>query len=413
MTIYNYHADIVWMANIVLLGIITITGFAIFVCVVLNNYLWQRRRRALLKIKKNVYETVLAHKSTSQTVCEPFIMELTPQQFIDIETNRNTGSVFFNDSEQQFFRGCSVRPEMLYKLEKRAMSALNKWRRIEALLALGYTQAASSMEILKRSLSSKDRDVAYFSMISLGQIKTVQSARILLELIQKDPSNGYKIVSILENFPKEISGEVIKLTDYYDPLVKYWALTLLSKLEPSAHIKLVEKLTQDQAAEVRSAACDCLGSLGNKDTAPALLRCMKDDSWLVRSHAVLAFGKIMGDAALPEAAKLINDASWSVLDAVREVMTDHVEASLPYIERFLTGEDEIAKKYSVMALENSGYLAKLLNAVVSGEDKDLAMRLLKGIIKSRMRFGLGSAISHLKPSTRDKILEVIEMIDKE
>ncbi len=222
-----------------------------------------------------------------------------------------------------------------------------------------------------------------------------------------------ELISILlENFPKEISGEVIKLSDYYDPLVKYWALTLLSKLEPFAYIKRVEKLTQDRTAEVRAAACDCLGSIGRKDAAPALLRCMKDDSWLVKSRAILAFGKVMRDAALPEATKFINDASWSVLDAVREVMTDHIEASLPYIERFLAGEDEIAKKYSVMALENSGYLTKLLNAAVSEGDNEFAIRLLKGVIRSRARFGLDTAIRHLKPAMRAKALEVLEKLEK-
>ncbi len=409
---YSYHADIVWQANAALLVMIIIISITIFACSLFKDLLWKRRRHALRNLKNNVYEIILAHKTASQAACESFIVDLTPQQFIDIETNRNIRAAFFNNSEQQFFRSCSIRPEMLSKLKKTARASRNKWRRIEALIALGYTQTNSAMRTLKVSLSDKDKDVAYYSMVSLGQIKNAQSARTLLELLQKDPSNAYRIVSILENFPEEVSDEVIKLTYYYDPLVKYWALVLLSKLNSSSHVARVEELTQDHAAEVRAAGCDCLGRGINKDAAPALIRCMKDDSWLVRRHAVLAFEKVMGDAALPEVIKHINDASWSVLDAIKEVMANHIEASLPYIERFLDGEDEIAKKYSVIALDNSGYLVKLLNDAVSGGNKDSSIRLLKGVIRSRVSFSLDSAIRRLDPAIRGRVIDVLERLEK-
>jgi len=409
---YNYHTDLIWTVNIALAGIIISISFIIVAGVIFKNFLWWRHRRALLSIKKNVHAILTSDDPALQIASKQYILGFSPQQFIDIETNRVIDAVFFNDSEQQFLRSCYVRPEMLSKLEKIAKCSRDKWRRIEALLALGYTQAISSIGILKSSLLNKDKDVAYFSLIALAQIKTVQSARILLDLIRKDPSNGYKIVSILESFPKEIADEVIDLADYYDPLVKYWALTLLSKIDPAIHIKRIEKFTRDETAEVRAAACDCLGNIDSKNVAPVLLGCMKDDSWLVKSHAILAFGKTMGDEALSEVTKLINDASWSVVDAVREVMTDHIEASLPYIERFLNSKDEVAKKCSVMALENSGYLTKLLNTAVSAEDDGFAIRLVKAVIRSRASHGINAAIGHLKPSMRAKALEILENIEE-
>jgi HEAT repeat protein len=409
---YNYHVEIIWSANIALFAVIIATSIAIIASLAYKNYTWRKRRSALHKIKNNVYGTVLAHKAASKAVCEPVVTKLTPEQFIDIETNRVIDAGFFNESEQEFLRGCSLTPDMFSKLEKIATTSRSKWQRIEALLALGYTQADSAADILKNSIRSKDKDITYFSMIALGQIKTAQSAKVLLDYLQKVPSSGYKIVSILENFPKEIADEAIKLTDHYDPLVRFWALALLSKLNLSSHIKQIEKLTQDQDVDVRGAACDCLGSSGDKNASQVLLKSMKDDSWLVRNRAVLAYGRLMGDAAMPEISKLIKDSSWSVADAVRDVMTEHIEASLPYIERFLEGGDEIPKKYSVMALENSGYLAKLLNVAVSDGDKGAAIRILKGVINSRARFGLDAAIGHLKPALRAKAVQVIKNIEE-
>ena len=404
---YNYHADIVWSVNAMLIGMIVVTSIVIFASVVVKDYFWQARRRALVNIKKDVYEMVLAGKQSSEAVCRVFTAAITPQQFIDITTNRSIGAAFFNDSEQQLLKNCFVNPEEVARLEKIAITSRNKWRRVEAIICLGYTQTLAAMNILKDSLSSKDNDVSYFSMVSLGQIKTVESARILINFLKKDSSVSYKIVSILENFPKDISDDVIKLTEYHDSVVRIWAVKLLSKFTTDQHISKIEKLTHDSSDEVRAASCDCLGSLGSKEVKQALLRCLKDDSWRVRQHAVLALSKVMGDAALPEVIKLINDASWAVVDAVRDVMTDHIEAALPYIERFLDGENEIAKKYSVLALENSMYLSKLLKDALSSDNKDFAIRLLKGVMRSRSHAGLDAALNNLDPTLRAKALELL------
>ncbi len=409
---YNYHADIVWLANKIMFVVIMSTILVTLACVLLKNNLWAKRRNALNKIKLNLSEIVLARQSISQDVCYPLITNITTEQFIDIVTNRRIEAEFFNDKEKDFFIHCFSNSETLSRLQKRARSPRNKWRRIEAILALGYTKEQSSIDILKDAISSKDSDVTYFSMVALGQIKNARAAHPLLKLLQKDPSKGYKIVSILESFPEEVSPEAAKLTDYHDPLVRYWALRLLSKMKPADYINQIEKLTRDPNAEVRAAACDCLAGTKDSGVSTALLKCMKDESWLVRSRAILALEKIKGAEALPEALKLINDASWSVLDAIREIMVLHIDAALPYIEKFLEGKDEVAKKYSVMALEDSGYILKLLTAAVVEGDKSNAMRLLKDIVDSRVRFGLDAAMSHLEPSLRIKAQKIVDHIGR-
>lgn len=407
---YNYHTNIVWVINCVLLSMLIITSIAIVVSVIVNDYVWQRRRRRLIAIKNDVFEILLAGRKPSDAVCQPFASSITPQQFIDIATNRNIKAAFFNDSEQQFFKNCFINPEQIARLEKIARTSNSKWRRIEAILSLGYTQTDHAIGIIKDSILSKDKDMAYFSVISLGQIKTVESARILLNFLKKNPAESYKVVAILENFPKEISDDIINLIDYHDPVVRFWAAKLLSKFAPAHHIKKLEKLTMDHAEDVRAAACDCLGNIGSKEAKPTLIKRLKDDSWLVRSHAIIAVGKVLGDEAVPQVIGFINDASWLVVEAVKGVMTDHIEASLPYIEQLLQGKDEIPKKYSVMALQDSGYLSKLLYDAVSGNNKDMAIRLLKGIVRSKVHTGLDAAVGSLDPARRAKAIELLVSI---
>lgn len=402
---YNYHAEIIWAVNIAMLGIVSLTSIVIILAAAIKCYLWEKRRQDLVGIKKSIYEFVLSHKGSSAAVCPSFINEVTPQQFIDIRTNRRIDAAFFNKSEQDVLKHCFIKPEDLARLEEVALRSHNKWRKIEAILCLGYTGIKSAVGILTKTLSNKDKDVSYFSIISLGQIGTVEAARALLEFLKKDPSLSYKIVSVLEGFPKDISGDVFRLTDYHDPVIRYWALTLLAKFPSRDYMKRIEKLTLDMTPEIRAAACSCLGSIGSTEAKPSLIKCLKDDNWLVRSRAVEALGKIMKDAAIPEIISLINDPSWVVLDSVKSVMAEHIESSLSFIDKFLYGNYEIAKKYSVLALQDSGYMDKLLKDAIS--KKDYAVRILKGVVKSKFHSGLDAALSALDPASREKALEVI------
>lgn len=409
---HNYYPDIVWSINAVLSGVLVLTSVIIIIAVIYRDYVWKTRRRKLLDIKKRVWEAVLSGKKPTEKICYPFAEAITPQQFIDIETNRNIDLAFFNESERQFFKGCFIKEDNISRLENLAMNSKDKWRKVEAILSLGYTHTESAVDILKKLLYDKDTDISYFSIISLGEIKTVRSAKALLDFLKKSPDSGYKIISVLQDFPKEIADEVIRLTEYHDPLVKLMALKLLSKFITAGHIAVLEKLTHDKSDDIRAAACDCLGNIGGEKTKSALTRCLKDDSWLVKSRAVIALGQAIGDAAIPDVISLIDDASWTVFDSVRNVMTSHIEASLPYIKKFLEGTNELAKKNSILALQNSGYIHKLLNKAASGGADDLAMAILKGIVKSGLHVSLDAALAALTQDARVKALELITKIEE-
>ena len=142
------------------------------------------------------------------------------------------------------------------------------------------------------------------------------------------------IASILAGFPKDIADEVIKLTGDKDPRGRLSAVTILSQFVSGQHMEKLKSLTTDASAEVRAAACECLGNAGGTGAKEVLVKCLKDESWLVKRHAIFALERAIGSGAVPEVIDLINDASWSVVDAVKDVMTVHTKESLPYIEKF-------------------------------------------------------------------------------
>lgn len=369
---FDYFSGIAWLADASLLIAIILTLAGILFYTSFKEYLWQKRRAGLLNIKNNIYETVLSGKQPSAPVCLPLAHEATSQQFLDIETNRNMNAAFFNDSERQFFKSCFMTPERIKKIENIAGHSISKWRRIEALLSLGYMQADSAIGIFKRSILSKDEDIAYYTMVALGQVKTASSASVLLDYLERSPSRGYNIASILEGFPETIADDAIKLTYSRNALVRFWGATILSRSASERHTNKIEKLTHDTSADVRAAACDCLGRVGGNGARQMLLKCLKDENWLVKRHAIFALEHVMADAPVPEVLDLINDPSWSVVDAVKDVMIRRIKSYLPYIEKFIESRDYIPRKYSIMALKGA----------LDGLDKPTKERVIKMLAKA-------------------------------
>lgn len=351
---YNYHTSLVWTIDKILLFSALLLSVTIIFLVMIKGYLWKRRSRALLKIKKDVYGLILSGQQLSDNVCMPLAADITIRQFLDVTTNRNREAIFFNETEQKIFKYCFILPEQISRMEKMAKKGHSKWHRIEAILSLGYAHADSTLETLTQTLNSRDEDISYFSIIALGQIKNADSAKILLDFLQKRIFCRAKIISILESFPAGIADEAAKLLIDVDPDIRSWAAILLAKLKAIQYVNEVEGLTQDESEEVRAAACECLGEFGKKESKETLIKCLEDEFWLVREQAVEALSDVLGKDCLPEIIKMINDPSLSVIDAVKDVIIEHIDAAMPYIEKFLSGTDEVAKRTAREALDLSG-----------------------------------------------------------
>jgi len=349
----NYFTDTIIHIDIILF----ITALALSALIILYSTLKKsflhRRNTALLNIKKNVYGLVISGAKISKTVCLPFADKATPGQFIDVETNRDT--VFFNKSEQEAFKSCFATPKNLAELEKTARHSRNKWRKIEAILSIGYLNSPKSVNILKKTSLSRDDDIRYFSILALGQIKNGHAASVLIDLIKNNIFSGHKLISILETFPPEIlSAYIDNLLSDKKTEVRLWGLRLLSHLKDPQYTAQASKLMKDPSVEVRVAACECLGFSKNKTAAEELYSAMKRDTWSVKAAAVKALSKLLGKECLPKVMELVTDSSLSVLAAVKMVMIAHIDAATPYIEKILSGDDKMAKRICKEALEDAG-----------------------------------------------------------
>jgi len=401
---------LIWLLNAALACAIILLSTAILIYAVIKEYSVRRRNSRLLSLKRNIYRFIAGGAKVDAGA--PLFAHVTPQEFLDVEINRIRDAIFFNESEQGLFKQYFIEPENIATVKHIAKNSRNKWHRIEAILSLGYA-GASALDVLNLSLNDRDEDVSYFSIVALGQIKTIQSARILLDFLQKNTFGRYKIISMLETFPATIADEAVKVLDNPDLAVRLLVLKLLTKFKDQRYVKGIESLAGDESDDMRAAVCEYLGNTGKRDVVKTLSTCLGDRFWLVRMQAIIALSKILGPECIEKIMGLIRDSSWSVIETVKATMARHIEASLPYIEKFLYGEDEIAKKASVEVLEISGYIIKILKDILSGtsDDKKYAILLLKGIIKSQVHYGLENALENLEEGSRVKILKIIEDAD--
>lgn len=349
---YNYFTSQIMAVDIFLVLAIALLAITIILYALLAEMAAKRRNKGLVDIKRNVYQLVLSGAKLSANVCAPFAEKTTEQQFLDIETNRD--SVFFNKAEQDAFSSCFKAPERIKEIEKTARGARNKWRKIEAMLSLSYLDDKSAPGIFKKALSSRDDDIRYFAIIALGQTKNERSAAILVDLIKKDDFPKRKIVSILEGFPSDITS-VYAATLLKDKRseVRFWALRLLSLLNPGKHLKEIFELFADSNDEVRAAACGCAGNSKNSSAAEKLYEALKDKSWIVRSAAVNALSTLEGDACIKHTIGLLRDSSLTVLSSVKESIVNHIDAARPYMESIFSGDDEMSKVICTEAIEEA------------------------------------------------------------
>ncbi len=404
---HNYYVDIVWKANLVLLAILAVFIIFIVIYCILQDLFIAIRKNKLLNIKRRIYELFISGSDNKEEAVIDS-SKLSTQEFLDVVTNRTRWAVFFNQQEQDYLKNCFVNQKNILKLERIAKYSLNKWHRIEAILALGYAQAVSALNIFEKGIFSKDLDISYASMLALGQIKTDLSARILLSFLRKNTDRAQRLASILDTFPASAADEIIKLINDKEPQVRFWALKIICHFRPHNYKDKIISLAADEVASVRGIACQCIGEIGGKDAEQVLLNALKDSSWLVRMYAVKALSVAMGDGCCKHIVALLGDNSLSVIDAVKEAMIKYINSSAVYLEKILSGDDQSAKKAAVEILATSGYIKNIVKCESSHQEK-----VVSELIKAGAHYSIESAVFSLNDDEQIGVAHKIEKIDSD
>lgn len=302
----------------------------------------------------------------------------------------------------------------LHELERLALGNGSKWERIEALRALGGAGSATSVPALNVALGAKDEDVAYFAMLSLAEIEHSHAAEALLDSVSQYGSRGQKVASLLENFKPEVLEEVLHESLQQDPKGRYWALKLLVKLKPTGRAKDILAFVHDPSPDVRAAACECLGAMGDKAAESALVECLRDEAWFVQMHAVRALAQLSAGDHFDDLMTLLKETSSDhVKESIKSALAQDMSRAIPHIRGKLAGNDASSKRFCMQALVEANYVEEILNGAISADSTQRreSRELLALMIRSGVYFGLKRALEAFAPESRRDIASIVADFD--
>ncbi len=314
----NYHTELIWTINWLLFVICLLLCSIILIHNMLREKIWRKRAKNLATIENNLRRLAQTGPDAIQNICPAILRKTDNTQFLHILRQRDN---ILPKEFKQNIKQCFITSGKITELERIAEKSCNKWRKIQALIGIGYAESPRALEILRSSLNDRNEDISYFSILALGQIKTRASAKILLDFLAERTLGANRILSTLESFPPEIAEETIEKTYHNNAQVRFWTIKLLGKLKLPQSVNRVKELTLDVSDDVRAASCECLGNLDAKDAIAELLARLKDKIWYVRMHAVRSLVKIMGQEATEHIIPLLKDESWLVRDTVEKVLS--------------------------------------------------------------------------------------------
>ena len=308
-------------------------------------------------------------------------------------------------------RGELVAGGLAARVERELAGAKRKWDRVSAVGILGLLGAESSIEPLRGALDDPDADVAYGAAQALSLYQNPAAYIALLSALKRERIPAPRVANMLESFRSPQARELIeRWADSELPRVRYWVAYLLGSLADPQSRAVIERLAHDPDDDVRANAAESLANFPNEQLLDQLLR---DDSWVVRSHAAKASGATGLGGLAPRLASLLEDRSWWVRQNATISLAALGEAATPCLLSQLHSNDRFARNKAAEALIRSGYAAKQIDRLAqqNPHDREAASTFLidlgraeaLGTIETAARNACGDQV-------RDRLCAVLEAI---
>ncbi len=197
---------------------------------------------------------------------------------------------------------------------------------------------ALDFEALLKDMQSTDFQIRLAAVESIGKVRDERSVDALIDLLtnryedweiqiiairylgeSKSPKAVYILLQFLDNV----------LFNYDCPAVKSNTAIALSNFKDNQRVfeALLYNLT-DSNLQVREAAVQSLGEIGNKDAVPFLARVLKENSFALKFSAIKALEKIGDPAAIIHLKRIVTNEQDPILRrealrAIRKLQISH------------------------------------------------------------------------------------------
>jgi HEAT repeat protein len=201
-----------------------------------------------------------------------------------------------------------------YEAELRALRDRRAWRRATAAYRLGDMACPEAVPDLLHVLADRDPDVRAAAARSLGRLGAGDAAGPLVHaLVGNLVPRAIAFRAVLDVGANALP-DVRRLAGHSDANVRAAAVELLGWIGDASDDGLLIEAVGDPAAEVRARAAAALGRLASADGAEALARALDDRIYFVRLHAARALGQVGERSAVP---RLLRQAREDRFEAAR------------------------------------------------------------------------------------------------
>lgn len=256
-------------------------------------------------------------------------------------------------------------------IEKRIFEArkLKRWRRMQALVALGRTRAPEGIPALAEGLLDRNLEIRLAALRGLGRMACPEAAAEILHWVGERGMNvpALPLQSALIQCTAERPQLLLPFVQHAEgPLREVLGRVLGEVATPSLGIDLLPFVTDDRD-ELRAGAARALTHAEPALAFNALLELAKDSVWFVRLRAIIGLGRLEDSRAIPA---LLN----GLADSHRLVRLRAAEALVPFESQLTTIFRQVVEMHDryglhafITALENANMHTKLAEQLLASE----------------------------------------------
>src|SRR5581483_171123 len=261
---------------------------------------------------------------------------------------------------------------------------LHGWQRRNAMVSLGRTRAPEAIPALAEGLDDSDAQTRLAAVRGLGRFALPDAAMALLTRIAEGTLNVPEKPlqnALLSCCREQPSLLVPCLRRAEGPTREVLARVLGELATPELEDDLL-LLAVDPLPEVRASAARALARADAQFAFPILSALAADPEWFVRLRAVVAIDTLTHPRSIPALVRALCDVNRQVRQRAATALSrlePHIEEIL---ERVLATRDTYALQAMISALERSGGLTNLVEALRSPRNPRKAAAILLRALRS-------------------------------
>jgi HEAT repeat protein len=207
-----------------------------------------------------------------------------------------------------------------YENEIRALRDRRAWRRATAAYRLGDMACPDAVRAILERLEDRDPDVRAAAARSLGRLAAPEAAAPLVRTLVDGTVPRAIAFRALLDIGSGALPVLRELVHHPDQNVRMAAVELLGWLGEASDDAVLIDAVRDPAAEVRARAAGALGRLASFEGAEALTGALDDRIYFVRLHAARGLGQVGEQAAVPRLLRQAREDRFEAARAAAEAL---------------------------------------------------------------------------------------------